>query len=138
MEEIIEYYNKIKQKCDFNTDTKVKNYKNVEELKNCSTDEVIESVVRSFCAESMDLEYIKEHKSKKYLDTYQYKVLEIEKEILEDISLKEAKSFFEHIADLKEHGNYEILDLYFNGFYVGTKLVEEAFSEKYLVGDIKG
>ncbi len=135
MKEIIAYYNEIKKQAKYGTDKKIKNYKNVEELKECTSDEVIEVIVNNFYDEDMDLEYIKENKDKEFIKVYMYEVMALEKEILSEISLKDAKSFIEIVKNLNELNNYHVLDEYFNGFYVGTKIVEEAFSDKYFGGN---
>lgn len=121
---MIEYYNYVKELAGYKTEEKVSNYKNVFMLKECTSDEAIESVIKLFYNSKSTFEDVKEAKSDEYIKRYR-KLLFMESEFIMEISDSLAETFTRFVRAEKEDNNYILVNAYFNGFRVGARLMRD-------------
>lgn len=124
MDETVEYYNTLKERADYKTHKKVENYMNILPLADCTRDEAIDAVIALFHNSDATFEEIKSTKSAEYIKKYRQLLL-MESEFILELSDSTAEIFTRYIKAEKAHNNYMLINSYFNGFKVGSKLIQE-------------
>lgn len=124
MDKTIEYYNYIKSLAEYKCEEKIQNYSNVYPLSDCTNDEMIESVMRMFYDSKTTFEDSKLTRSDDYIKRYR-KLLYMESEFIMEISDSTAEIFTRFVRAEKQDNNFALVNAYFNGFKVGTRLIRE-------------
>lgn len=90
-------------------------------LKECDADHSINSVVDMFYNSKMSITMIKENMSEYYYEKY-INISLLESCLICELSDDSSKKFLEFVNSKKELNNFTIINQYFNGFRIGTKL----------------
>lgn len=120
----IEYYNEVKKRAVFNIDKKIENYHNVEILKNCSRDEVIDNIVNKFYSPNMSQKNIDIKMSKEYVMKNRY-LCYYELKFLNFVNKEIGEKFKKYVEYIKLKNNYDITNTYLSGFRIGARLIRE-------------
>lgn len=124
MDKTVEYYNTLKERAGYKIFEKVENYMNVVPLSDCTRDEGIDSIISMFHNSDATFEEIKTTKSVEYIKRYRQLLL-MESEFILELSDNTAEIFTKYIRTEKAHNNYTLINAYFNGFRVGSKITQE-------------
>lgn len=120
----VEYYNEVKKRAGLNINEKIVNYQNVEILKNCSRDEVIDNIVNKFYSPNMSTGDIYAKMSNDYIIKNRY-LSYYELKFLSLINKEIGEKFKKYVEQIKLKNNQDIINTYFSGFRIGARLIRE-------------